>query len=277
MKYFVTLISFTTLACGCNNDHLAFIEPGDDPHFNIVANSDRGTKRFKRKVVVFGVDVYASSKVNDTKLLHVANVLAQYLDNNEDGEVDDLNVLAKLHENKAYLVLWNTPLDLFRSFVPDRIGQDLGNDEIMPNYVIEGQTGQFDASLEEVLHLVHHAGLSKAYPDVFGQSHGSELAIAMDLARGGYFEEIPEEYPATAWYTYTDKTCDYASCQTIEYLYWALTSVIGVQQNRLHEIGHEWTLNTKNKVATTDTAIYRLLTDPRYSMPAVTPDGSYRH
>ena len=253
------------------------IDPGNDPNFSIVAHQDAGLRKYNRKVVVFGVDVYAVAKVEDAKLLHAANVLAQYLDNDEDGEVDDPNVLEKLHENKAYLVLWNSRRDLLGSFVKGRMGQDLGCDETVPDYVSRGKTGRFDASLEEVLHLVHYAGLSQAYPQVFGQVEGSELARAMDCARGGHFERIPKEYPQDAWYTYTDKTCDYASCQTIEYLYWALTSMIGAQANRLEEIGDEWRLNTRGKVAATDTSIYRLLTDPRYPMPSVTPDGSYRH
>ena len=31
----------------------------------------------------------------------------------------------------------------------------------------------------------------------------------MDTARGGKFEEVPDSYPAGAWYTYTEKGCDY--------------------------------------------------------------------
>lgn len=99
----------------------------------------------------------------------------------------------------------------------------------------------------------------------------------MDIARGGQFMTIPNTYPENAWYTYDDATCDYASCQTIEYLYWAITSMLGAQENRLDEIGHEWKLNTNALVQSTDTAIYALLTNPAYKMPTVLPDGSYRH
>jgi len=60
-------------------------------------------------------------------------------------------------------------------------------------------------------------------------------------------------------------------------MYWALTSILGAQENRLDEIGQEWKLNTKTKVADMDTAIYALLTNPIYSMPTQLPDGTYRH
>jgi len=253
------------------------ISSGNDPNFTIVTHSDEGFSSFSRKVVVFGIDIYAVSGVEDTKLLHAANVMAQYLDNDEDGTVDNQLVLDKMLENKAFMVMWKNENDLDIEPPSGRKGQDLGNDETHPEFVSNGRTGEFDASLEEVLHIINGAGHSKAYPQAFGQNVGSELANAMDMARGGQFMDIPNQYPTNAWYTYDDTTCDYASCQTIEYLYWALTSMLGAQENRLDEIGNEWKLNTKQKVQDTDTAIFSLLTNPTYKMPTVLPDGTYRH
>lgn len=253
------------------------VNAGNDPNFTIVANSDSGFGNFNRKVGVFGIDIYAVAGVEDAKLLHSANVMAQYLDNDEDGTIDNQAVLDKMLENKAFLVMWKSENDLDIDPPADRLGQDLGNDETNPSYVKDGKTGRFDASLEEVLHIINNAGHSYAYPQAFGQNQGSDLANAMDIARGGQFINIPNTYPADAWYTYDDQTCDYASCQTIEYLYWALTSMLGAQENRLDEIGHEWKLNTRAKVENTDTAIFALLTNPEYKMPTVLPDGTYQH
>ena len=254
------------------------INAGNDPNFTIVANSDDGFSSFNRKVVVFGIDIYAVSSVEDTKLLHTANVMAQYLDNDEDGTVDDQLVLDKMLEKKVFMVMWKNENDLDNIEPPsDRQGQDLGNDETHPNFVSNGRMGEFDASLEEVLHIINSAGHSAAYPNAFGQRVGSDLANAMDIARGGQFITIPKHYPANAWYSYDDQTCDYASCQTIEYLYWAITSILGAQENRLNEIDNEWRLNTRQKVEDTDTAIFTLLTNPIYKIPTILPDGTYRH
>lgn len=250
---------------------------GDDPNFKIEANNDGILDKYDRKVVVFGVDIYAVPGVQDEKLFHAANVMAQYLDNNEDGNVDDPLVIEKMLENRAFLVMWKTEKDLRGAFPEDRMGQDLGNDETHPNYVARGRNEEFDATLEEVLHIINSAGHSYAYPEVFGQHPGSSLAKAMDIARGGQFLSIPKTYPEDAWYSYDDKTCDYADCQTIEYLYWAITSILGAQENRFEEIGHEWKLNTRKKVEETDTAIYSILIDPRFKMPRELPDGTYRH
>ena len=277
--HLIFLFSITFFSsCKEDTKTTELINSGNDPNFTIVAHSDNGFSSFNRKVVVFGIDIYAVSSVEDTKLLHAANVMAQYLDNDEDGAVDDQLVLDKMLENKVFMVMWKNENDLDNIEPPSgREGQDLGNDETHPNFVSNGRMGEFDASLEEVLHIINSAGHSAAYPNAFGQRVGSDLANAMDIARGGQFITIPNLYPANAWYSYDDQTCDYASCQTIEYLYWAITSILGAQENRLNEIDDEWRLNTRQKVEDTDTAIFTLLTNPIYKIPTILPDGTYRH
>lgn len=279
----IAVITISCVSCSKNDDLLSggetTIKPGNDPNFTIVKNTDAGLTSFNRKVVVFGIDIYAVAGVEDTKLLHAANVMAQYLDNNEDGIIDNQLVLDKMLENKAFLVMWAKESDLSGMNPPaGRLGQDLGNAETNPTYVSSGLTGRFDAALEEILHIINNAGHSYAYPQAFGQNQNSELAKAMDIARGGKFLSIPNSYPADAWYTYNDSTCDYNSCQTIEYMYWALTSMLGAQATttRLNEIQQEWKLNTKAKVEQTDKAVYALLTNPIYKMPTVLPDGTYK-
>ena len=277
MKARLLILIIIVFSCKANQDAIqSEISSGNDPNFKIVDHSDQGFSSFNRKVVVFGIDIYAVSAVEDSKLLHAANVMAQYLDNDEDGSIDNQLVLNKMLENKAFLVMWKNENDLEIDPPFDRIGQDLGNDETVPLFVLNGKMGSFDASLEEVLHLVNNSGHSYAYPQVFGQIIGSELANAMDIARGGQFITIPDSYPENAWYTYDDETCEYADCQTIEYLYWALTSMLGAQENRLNEIDNEWRLNTPELLQSSDTTVFSLLTNPEYKMPTQLPDGTYR-
>jgi hypothetical protein len=277
MKARLLILIIIVFSCKANQDAIqSEISSGNDPNFKIVDHSDQGFSSFNRKVVVFGIDIYAVSAVEDSKLLHAANVMAQYLDNDEDGSIDNQLVLDKMLENKAFLVMWKNENDLEIDPPFDRIGQDLGNDETVPLFVLNGKMGSFDASLEEVLHLVNNSGHSYAYPQVFGQIIGSELANAMDIARGGQFITVPGSYPENAWYTYDDETCGYADCQTIEYLYWALTSMLGAQENRLNEIDNEWRLNTPELLQSSDTAMFSLLTNPEYKMPTQLPDGTYR-
>ena len=246
------------------------------PYLKIVANSDARFSSFNRKVIVFDIPIYAVPNVEDIKLLHAANIMAQYLDNDEDGAVDNQAVVEAMKKNNAFMVMWKRQSDLNTGQQPPDgwKGQDLGNDETRPEWHMN-KTGEFDAAIEEVWHIITHAGYSEAYPAVFGEGPGTRLSTAMDTARGGRFTTIPNPYPQKAWYTYDDKTCDY-DCMTTEYFYWAMSSILGAQENRLNDISHEWDLNTKALVQKKDTAVYGLLTDPQYKLPRVLPDGSYR-
>ena len=72
-----------------------------------------------------------TSEVPEDKLLHAASVMAEYLDNNEDGVVDDPPVIEAMQENNALLVMFPTfddSEDLFES------GEDL--EPIFENYWI---------------------------------------------------------------------------------------------------------------------------------------------
>jgi len=257
-----------------NSDNFFVVEVNNNPShvaFNV----------FSKKVNVFGVLIYATSDVSNQDLLHAANVMAQYLDNNEDSLIDNPLVLNNMVSNNSAMVLFGSEgsselqsfMDAGDDVFDNYILQDLYGEEIHSNW---NYNSPFDATYEEVLHLVTHSGYSEVYSGVFGEQQGSLIANAMDIARGGQFLSIPRNYPADAWYSYDDNTCEY-DCQITEYFYWALTSLLGAQDypGRYDEIGHEWRANTPTLVQTIDTAVYNLLTDSTYSLPSVLPDGSY--
>ncbi len=278
--FIILLIPLILIAVSC--EHREYVNPGTDPNFTIVANSDPwlGFGEFTRKVDVFGINIFAVDEVTDQRLLHAANVMAQYLDNDEDGIVDNQQVLNSILESNAFLVMWKHDNDLTRPFLTNPIrsfsGQDLGNDETIPSWYASGKAGRFDASIEEIWHLISDHGYAKVYPEVFVTQPNSEIAIAMDIARGGHFTEIPDTYPADAWYTYYDESCNYG-CMVSEYFYWALTSTLNAHENRMFEIQHEWLLYTKDLLQSTDTSVYAILTNPEYKLPTKLPDGTYRH
>ncbi|MBC8257748.1 MAG: hypothetical protein H8E38_01915 [SAR324 cluster bacterium] len=233
---------------------------------------------FVKYLSVFGVNVVATSSVSDKKMLHAGNVLAQYLDNNEDGTPDDKKVLEMLTGEKATLVMASE--SEFEEFMegepPEDIAiQDLLVDETRPEFH-QGDYSRFDASLEEVLHLVQAVGWANTFPEVFGTEPGSKLADAMDKARGGHFEELPGNYPSGAWYSYDDETCDYG-CQVIEYSYWVTTTLLGAHDypNRADEIGEEWKLTKVSDLKAKDEG-WKIITSSDFKQPTKKlPDGNY--
>jgi hypothetical protein len=237
---------------------------------------------FDKHVSVFGLHLFGTAAVPDEDMLHAAAVLAQYLDNDEDGVPDDLAILDALQSasgGPAAMVMFATESEIeasgiFESNLGERAVQDLYASETHPQG--SSANGGFDATLEEVLHLVTHYGWAKAYPNDFAESPGSTLADAMDVARGGSFMEVPDAYPSEAWYHYDDETCTY-DCMVTEYVYWALTSLLGAQSypGRCESIEHEWELCTPEAVQGQDTAITALLQGSDYVLPTVIPDGTY--
>ena len=242
-----------------------------------VSESDKNYfKYFCKTTEIFGIKIYATNKVDNEKMLHAASILAEYLDNDEDGQVDNQKVVDKLIEKNVWLLLVKNERDqddAERINLKNSNYQDLRDEEIT---LVNGSP-RFDASLEEVLHLITQHGYAEVYPEVFGEKKGSKIADAMDIARGGYFKKVPNEYPTNAWYTYNDESCDY-SCQITEYTYWALTSILGGQDfnGRFDEIKDEWKLNTKEKVKNNDIDVYNLLTKSEYKLPTKLPNGKYR-
>ena len=183
-------------------------------------------------------------------------------------EADNYLVIDALIENNAILVMGQSEDDLENSFenlidVLDEANIDIDNFENSIVGLISDEPNI--AYLEEILHLVTQVGYANAYPEVFSEFKGSRISIAMDVARGGYFETVPQIYPESSWYHYYDKSCDYA-CMITEYFYWSLTSLLGAQINRFDEIAEEWELNTPNKM-TKDKLIMGLLQDKKYQLP----------
>lgn len=236
--------------------------------------------QFDKYLEVFGVRLFASASVERQNMIHAAKIMAEYLDNDEDGTPDDQAVVDAMVQSNASMVMFGSESDpTFQAFESSFNDwdtwalQDLRNDETFPG---GSANGLFDATYEEVLHLISDRGYAVVYPEAFGTEPGSLLTDAMDVARGGHFTEVPSTYPSGAWYTYDDTTCEY-NCQATEYIYWALTSILGAQDfpGRLNQIDNEWRLNTPALVQSGDPTVFQLLTDPQYHLPNQLPDGNY--
>ena len=276
--YFLTIALFS--ACIINDnikDTSTFIHPGNDPNFTIITNNSKGFELFNRKVLVFGIPIYAFKEVEDSKLLHTANLLAQFLDNDENGVIDNLDVYDQIIANKSFLFLWKLIEERDSFTTPNGFsGKDISADAISPIWHSNGHTGTFDLAIENVWYLITTKGYEKAYPTVFNAQANSEISEAMDVARGGNFINPPTTYPTGAWFTSTDVSCDYA-CQISKYNYWILSSKLGAQENRLSEIENEWKLNTSTKLQTTDVKAWTIFSNTAYMLPTNLPDGTYKH
>jgi hypothetical protein len=271
MNHVMLLISF--IACTTEKENTSF---------SIISNPDTnksGFAEFDRKIEIFGLGVYAEEGVQDEQLLYAANIMAELLDNNEDGTVDDEAVLAELQESEAFMPIFSeegsiAENNLFDNYNGSGAGAVLYAQEVDPNN--PGRWG-YDASVEETMHTINSIGHVVVYPDAFGlQPNSSLLSNAMDLARGGQFEDIPQEYPEESWYHYDDETCDY-ECMAIEYIYWAQVSWMGLlnEEAICSGISNEWEVCTPESLQEVDIAVHAIITSSEYGLPQIAPDGNY--
>ena len=262
---------------------LSFIFSQNEVCFEIEENPNMNNQAlncFSKYVNVldcFGV--YAESSVSDAKVLHVASVIAELLDNNEDGIVDDQNLFLELQAREALMPVFSSfsspCMDNFEDYYNgDGVSAALWRNEIDPNN--PGHWGD-DATVEEVLHTINHVGHVSLYPEYFDITpNSSVMSDAMDIARGGQFITMPSQYPDEAWYHYDDWTCDY-ECMAIEYLYWCIVSHMGILDDTQTCLGidNEWELCTPELFESTDIMMFDLITDPQHMIPQSAPDGNY--
>ena len=243
-------------------------------------NSTTAFSGFTKYVDVLGCfSIYAESTITDAKVLHAAAVAAELLDNNEDGIVDDPLIEAQLISESALMPIFfqdgNAAMNTFtNNYNGNGVSAVLYNDEIDPI-----QTGHWgdDATVEEVIHTINHVGHTNVYPAAFSmQANSSLMSSAMDVARGGQFMSVPNNYPASAWYHYDDQTCDY-ECMMIEYMYWAIVSYMGILDDpqTASGISNEWEPYNASLLQSMDVLMYTLITDPAYKLPLLAPDGNY--
>ena len=254
----------------------------DPVRFEIVQNpnsSTSGMSLFTKYVEVLGLGIYAEANVEDAYVLHAAHILAELLDNDEDGQVDDQTLWAELLSQEALVPMFNgegSPAEneFFENYRGDGVGAVLYNNEIDPSQ--PGHWGA-DATIEEIMHTINAVGHRVVYPAAFDiEPNSSKLTEAMDVARGGQFISHPGTYPDEAWYHYDDTTCDY-QCMAIEYLYWAQVSNMGILDDpqTCSGIANEWEPCSRALLESMDALMFALITDSQYKLPQLAPDGRY--
>ena len=237
-------------------------------------------------VNVFGIYVISHSSIPTEYVEHSANVVAEFMDNDADGVMDDPEVHRFLVENNFVVPVWSEALreEVFPSlrgtFCEDNLGWAASMYYGQDQWAFGGikQAGTWDTNLEEIWHVLS-MGWYNTYPEYFGDEPGSRLASAMDTARGGQFQAVPNSYPEGAWYSYDDYTCDYY-CQIHEYFYWILMANIDALDpaytNKCADSEDEWHICTKDQLQQIDPLAYDLLNNQGFKLPTNIPVGNYQ-
>jgi len=269
----IKIFFFLTTLVFAQNEVCFEIEP--NPHAG-----DPAFQCFAKYISVLDCfEVYAQQNISDEKVLHVAAVAAELLDNNEDGVVDDETLFNKLQLEQALMpVFTNDGNSCMENFEDNYDGEGVSA-VLFRNEIDPAQPGHWgdDATVEEVLHTINHVGHVSIYSDIFDLApNSSAMSDAMDIARGGQFLQVPSNYPDDAWYHYDDFTCDY-ECMGIEYLYWCIVTDMGIlnDSQTCAGIENEWEPCSPELFESTDIIMHGVINNPDYLLPQLAPDGNY--
>ena len=76
-------------------------------------NSPQGFGRlFSKQVEIFGISIFATATTPDSKILHAAGLLAQYLDNDNDSQPDNQLAIQSIHWSNSEQFAVFTTADL---------------------------------------------------------------------------------------------------------------------------------------------------------------------
>ena len=107
-----TTSTTSTSSTSCSVSYTAVGKVGDNSS-NLVTAALAKSSSFTKELTVFGINLLATTGVSDAKLLHAANVTAELLDNDENGTVDNLCVVAKLNDLSTYMTMYDSDTSEF--------------------------------------------------------------------------------------------------------------------------------------------------------------------
>ena len=218
---------------------------------------------FDKSAVIFdAITIYGTIGVPAEKLKHAAKVTAQWLDNDQDGRIDDENLQKTLIKNKAIVIMSKDGFSTFsmiriRSEFSGYVLQDLSEEET-------NNSSRRDASQEEVHHIIMNAGFQKMLPKTFSAQKSDDSKLY----------KIWKDANDNGFYSYDDSTCDDA-CKTIEFIYLATAAYLDSQADLFSD---EMRVKTRLALKEKLPGITEIFESNTYTYPIhIWPDGNYKY
>lgn len=242
-----------------------------DPGFpNIFAGYSQLREILPRWTSIFNIPILGTANVSDNAIKHAANILASYLDNDFDGQVDNNDLYANFSDGLTGIVVYADTTDesnlsaTLGAFKPNRTFSVYENE--MNNFLGDGANSQRDLTGERILKDLLVPKLSLLNADL-GTTRPTTITNAMDAARGGYQAGgVPNyNYPPFAWYT--DSTGLSYTDLVYEYLYLLIATVTGTLEWRQGTIVSLWDPYNTALLQTQDAAGYGIVSNSAYQLP----------
>lgn len=221
---------------------------------------------FDKSALVFDTLLICGTKdVSAEKLTHAANVAAEWLDNDGDGQVDEPRLIEILKTTKPVVIM--SAGGISPAAMP-RIMTSLSGYQIQDLHASETNPSgdERDASQEEIHHVIMNGGWQRLSPHVFSETvdDNSKLYQAWKFAKDN------------AHYVYNDPTCD-DSCKVTEFVYLATAAYMedGAEKDLASD---EMRLKTRVELQATIPAVVEIFESTDYVYPTNHwPTGTYPH
>lgn len=250
----------------------------DENVIDIFVGYESLSEVFPNTIMVFDIPVMATTGVTKEQHLHVANILAGYLDNDYNNVVDDALMYAQFSNGLKGIAIYQNSTE--EANVTSTLGSwKTRTTSVYANQINllgDGVNNIRDYTLERILrYFILDQGFTEVYNDL-GKTRITAITAAMDTARGGYQAGgIPGyNYPPFAWYT--DQTGLNYNELVVEYLYLAISSYNGTNAWRDTELSSYWLPETRAKLETQDPSVVTVIENTNdYNLPLTNPVLDY--
>ena len=328
----ILIIIVAVVLIGCNSPNTIDFVIGQAPHTSAPNKAEKTllsmplteiqlpTDREKsalinKTITVFGIKIFALEGVTDRDLKLVANVLAQWIDNDENGTPDNPDVLAEIVRQKSRMILgvtfdqigpWHEKSQkMLKHIHAPTYGLDVTtinhnwyslplSEYSQSHYLTEGLLPP-DAATEETFHLITDIGYANVYPSSFWHGEVGDnpsATLRAHIAKRGEGQKnaslltVAMDNARGGYFKHMPKQYpDNAwytrsddcgyKCFVGEYIHWGIITLVGYNKKREDGIHNQWQITNARSLRNRDTALYELLTSTEYKFPKTAPDGSY--
>lgn len=184
----------------------------------------------------FGALVVAETGIPASFVQKTGNILAEMLDQDMDGEIDDANLLPFVQDwGMAFVVLFMDENEWVEESYPALEQQGLGYDMAIKNEWLEIRNEdapnkeQIQIIVEEVVHYLTQFGYSMAYPEIFGVDEWGSVIAQETLRAACDWWQHPENDCPDNPKEIEEGDCSGPSCDVAEFYHQVLMMRVGMQ------------------------------------------------
>ena len=211
------------------------IYPCDDEKITISTNAKNALMEvgMTQCMMPFGVLISADQNMPKSYLEMTGKILAEMLDQNLDGTIDDSSLFSYISNWESGWLAMPTNFNQWETQQLPNLVNILGYDIIIPSWWMgstsfEPNEHAVAVMVEEITHFLTQFGYSPCYPDKFGvENWSSIIAQETKVAQCEWWQHPENDCPDTP--AQSDGDCSHPNCDVVEFYQQVLILRAGMQ------------------------------------------------